>query len=269
MILAGALSAAMLLALAACGGTPEETAAEETAVEETDELPELETYQSDEGWSVQYDPEYIEVQPSGSAVDFFYTGGPDNGGDRSHVTVSFLEDVQPEEALYDVTSAWGDYGDVTRTEGFFPGTDDKWGFWRTMDAPEDNSAPSSTAIAGEYNGGVLLLINTLWLTGNNADDMAALAATETIVDSLAYEDFQPQTMYDYVPGVYTAEQDGAVRSVTLREDHTGILSMQDDVDILWGSIELMARDGSFTYEYTVEGDSIMINYDGEWMTFTK
>ena len=41
------------------------------------------------------------------------------------------------------------------------------------------------------------------------------------------------------------------------------------MDILWGSIELMAADGSFTYEYTIEGDSLMVNYDGQWLEFAK
>ena len=77
-------------------------------------------------------------------------------------------------------------------------------------------------------------------------------------------------MYDYVPGTYAAENtDGAIGEIVLNEDHTGVMKMQDDVDILWGSNELMAADGSFSYEYTIEGDSLMVNYDGQWLTFNK
>ena len=186
------------------------------------------------------------------------------------MTISVEQGKQPEEVLYEITSNWEDQDNIMRTEGFFPGTDDQWGYWRTMNAPEDFSAPARTAIAGEYNGGVLLLQYTAWLTGDNATDMKASGAMETIVDSLTYEDFQPQTMYDYVPGTYTAENtDDAIGEITLNADHTGVMKMQDDVDILWGSIELMAADGSFTYEYTIEGDSLMVNYDGQWLTFNK
>ena len=265
MLLTGAMTAAMLLALAGCGGAASDQAApEEPAGEGT-----LETYESDEGWSVRYDPALVEVQSGGGAVDFLYTGGPEDIVNADLVTISVEEDKQPEEVLYEFTFNWEDFDSIIRYEGFFPGTDGKWGFWRTMPAPEDGSSPSRTAIAGEYNGGVLLIQYAAWQTGDEEADMKASGAMETIVDSLTYKDFQPQTMYDYVPGTYSAEQDGAINSITLNEDHTGVLSMQDDIDILWSSIELVAEDGSFRYEYTIEGDSLLVNYDGQWMTFNK
>ena len=282
LILTGAMSLAMLLTISACGSAPAEEAAteEETAeVTEVEEAPteetaaeagELTEYKSEGGWSVQYDPALVEVQSGGGAVDFLYTGNPDAGPEADLVTISVEADKQPEEVLYEITSNWEDQESITRSEGFFPGTEDQWGFWRTMDAPEDGSAPIRTAIAGEYNGGVLLLQHSAWVTGDEEADTKASDAMATIVDSLTYEDFQPQTMYDYVPGTYAAENtDGAIGEIVLNEDHTGVLKMQDDVDILWGSIELMAADGSFTYEYTIEGDSLMVNYDGQWLTFNK
>lgn len=267
MILGGVMTAAMLLALAGCGGsTAEETAPAEEPAQEIA----LEEYKSDDGWAVKYDPALIEVQWGGGAVDFLYTGGPEDSTNADLVTISVETDKQPEEVLGEITANWEDQdAAIIRYEGYFPGTDDKWGFWRTLAAPEDGSEPARTAIAGEYNGGTLLIQYTAYLTGDNAADMASNGAMETIVDSISYEDFQPQTMFDYIPGTYTAEQDGAVNSVTLKEDHTGVLSMQDDVDVLWSSIELIAADGSFRYEYTVEGDNLYVNYDGEWMEFAK
>ena len=266
MILGGVMTAAMLLALAGCGGsTAEETAPAEEPAQEIA----LEEYKSDDGWAVKYDPALIEVQWGGGAVDFLYTGGPEDSTNADLVTISVETDKQPEEVLGEITANWGDPEAIIRSEGFFPGTDDKWGFWRTLNAPEDGSGPARTAIAGEYNGDVLLLQYTAWLTGDEAADMAANGAMETIVDSITYEDFQPQTMFYYVPGTYTAEQDGETCSVVLNEDHTGVLSMQDDIDILWSSIELKAADGSFAYEYTVEGDNLYINYDGTWMELAR
>ena len=116
---------------------------------------------------------------------------------------------------------------------------------------------------------MLLIQNTDYFTGDDVADMAAVGATETIVDSITYEDFQPQTMFDYIPGTYSAQQDDAAMTVTLNEDHTGVLSVQDDIDIIWGSTELIAVDGSFRYEYTVEGDNLYVNYDGTWMELAR
>lgn len=271
VITAGMMTAAMLLALAGCGGSAaEETApAEETAVtEETTPEVELEEYKSDDGWAVKYDPSLIEVEYGGGAVDFVYIGGSESGEEASLVTISVEKDKLPEEVLYEITEPWGDNGAIVRSEGFFPGTDDKWGYWRVF-SPEGDTGAFRTAIAGEYNGGVLLIQNTDYYTGDDAEDMKVVGATETIVDSITYENFQPQTMYDYIPGTYTAEQDGTAMTVTLNEDHTGVLSMQDDVDIIWGSTELMAVDGSFRYEYTIEGDNLYINYDGNWMELAR
>ena len=268
-LLMGVATVTLVAALAACGGTASDSAAEpaeETVAEETTEAAELAEYTSDDGWTVQYDPASIEVEEGGGAVTFLYLGDPDHS---TMATISYEADKMPEEVLGELTADWGQDEDIDRTEGFFPGTDDMWGYWRTLSQPEGSEDPSRTAIAGEYNGGTLLLQNTTYLTGDNEIDMAAAAALETVVDSITYASFEPQTMYDYIPGTYTAEQDGATLSVTLNDDHTGVLSIQDDIDIIWGSIELMAADGSFTYEYTVEGDNLYVNYDGEWTEFAR
>lgn len=274
-VLTGVLALTLVAALAGCGGnsteepsadTQEETTAEEATTDTQEETSALEEYTSGDGWTVQYDPSLIEVEEGGGAVDFLYLGESEG---TNMVTISYEADKQPEEVLYELTSTWGNDEDIDRSEGFFPGTDDQWGFWRSIAAPEDNSMPSRTAIAGEYNGGVLLFQETISLTGDDAIDTEIAGALETIVDSVTYEDFQPQTMFDYVPGTYTATQDGATGTITLNEDHTGVISFQDDVDILWGSIELSAVDNSFQYEYTIEGDSLHVNYDGEWMELSK
>ena len=261
LTLAAALSLALLLA--ACGGTAEQPVSEEPAEDVV-----LEEYKSDDGWAVRYDPALIEVQSGGGAVDFVYTGGSDSGEEASFVTISVEKDKQPEEVLYEITEPWGDNEAIIRSEGFFPGTDDKWGYWRVL-SPEGDTGVFRTAIAGEYNGGVLLIQNNDYYTGDNAADMAVVGATETIVDSITYEDFQTQTMYDYIPGTYSADQDGAVMTVTLNENRTGVLSVQDDIDIIWGSTELIAVDGSFRYEYTIEGDNLYLNYDGTWMELAR
>ena len=140
LILAGAMSAAMLLTISACGGTPAEEAApkeetaevtevEETATEETTaEADELTEYTSEDGWTVRYDPSLVEVQSGGGAVDFLYTGNLEQSDNADLVTISVEQGKQPEEVLYEITSNWEDQDNIMRTEGFFPGTDDQWGY---------------------------------------------------------------------------------------------------------------------------------------------
>ena len=117
-------------------------------------------------------------------------------------------------------------------------------------------------------------------TTKQADEAADLKVSDalaSVVDSFELKDQQPQTYSAYVPGKYVAEVTDEIDGkeftveyyVQFNEDHTGVMKMQDAVDILWGSTELMAADGSFTYEYTIEGDSLMVNYDGQWLTFNK
>ncbi|MBR4718828.1 MAG: hypothetical protein IKP31_01155, partial [Lachnospiraceae bacterium] len=106
-------------------------------------------------------------------------------------------------------------------------------------------------------------------------DIPVSDALSAIIDSITYDDFEPQTMYEYYPGVYkmsdTEEIEGEEvtyeYSVTLNEDHSGVISMQDDIYVMWGSTMLIQADNS--YEYTIEGDNLMLNMDGNWMTFTK
>ena len=257
------------LLLAGCGGgeapAPEAPPAEPTA--EPAAAAELNTFFSGDGWSVQYDPALIRVEEreADRAVDFVYAGDTENA---STVTIRTVPDKLPEEVLYEVTVPWGDEDAVTRIEGFFPGADGMWGYWRIL-PPAGDTGYYRTAIAGEYNGGVLLVEEALYLTGDDPADAAAGSALETIVDSLAYEDFEAQTMYAYIPGRYVALQDGEISSVTLNEDHTGVISAQEDTDIFWGSTELTAVDGSAAYEYTIEGDALYINYNGDWLELSR
>ena len=268
-IAAAALAVTLCAAGFVCGEElPEEAVTEEVTNEEM-------SYMSSDGWRVRYNALKIE----GSEIDehtaqFVYLG--DSAG-TSMVTISYIPDRYPQEVLYEVTNPWGQDDKTLRTEGFFPGTDDKWGYWRTLYADVESSGLSLGAIAGEYNGGVLLFEITAHLCGDDRIDVPMNDALSGVIDSVEYENFEPQTEFSYVPGTYTCEftdeLDGqevtAVYQVVLNEDHTGTLSIQDEVPMMWGSNELMAYDLSFRYEYTVEGDSLMVNFDGMWQTFTR
>lgn len=266
------------LTLTACGeqvAAPQTqpTAEEGTQMEEA--IPsDSQTYVSNHGWSVTYDPALFTVNEAGDDVSFVYQG---ESAGTSMVTISYVGAKQPEEVLFDVTSQWADIENIQRVEGFFPGTDDKWGYWRTVNPAADGSGLSETAIAGEYNGGVLLFDVVAHMSGDNSIDVPTNDSLSELINTITYDSFEPQKMYEYIPGTYIqqysdeldAKEVAAEYTVTLKEDHTGTIAMQDSVDILWGSYELIAADGSFRYEYTIEGDDLLINLDDNWVAFSK
>lgn len=228
------------------------------------------TYKSSKGWSVRYQPEDFEVKEDGDNVEFLYTSGITL---NNAVDIRYVTDKQPEEVLAEITDEWGvDPEKINRVEGFFPGTEDKWGYWREY---ADNSL-WRTAIAGEYNGGVLVFIRTQ--IPEDCEGTATTDALAEILNSISYENFEPQTIYDYVPGKYAIVMEEVPENIVaspdyfiqLNEDHTGVISMKDDLKVLWGSIELIRTEPDFEhYQYDIEGTTLMVNYDDNWITFKK
>ena len=240
----------------------EEPAVEELPAEETEDGREHMTYMSADGFQLRYNALQVESRETGDHSAEFVLLDEASGADK--LAVSWIAEKQPEEVLYEVTSAWGEQTDILRTEGIFPGTEDKWGYWRTF----TDGSLTKCAIAGEYNGGVLLFEIDALLTGDEAKDMAVSDILAEIVDSVTYFDFAEQTMYACIPGVYTsAAEDGAKYQLILNADHTGTLCFHDTADILWGSTELIAPDAK--YAYTVEGDSLYVEFDGVWTEFAR
>ncbi len=247
---------------------PESTPETELPVEQpetvTEDGHEQMTYMSADGFQIRYNALFVEAREiDGHSVEFVYLAEPDG---KDVVTASWIADKQPEEVLYEVTDSWGDQEAIQRLEGFFPGTDDKWGYWRLF--TDADTGAVKCAIAGEYNEGVLLFVIESQVTGDEEADMTVSDTLAGIVDSVTYFDFGEQTMYSYFPGTYELTgEDGEICQVVLNEDHTGTLTFQDTVEILWGSIELNAS--GVTYEYTIEGESLYLNLDGEWLCFEK
>ena len=232
--------------------------------------PKTATYKSARGWSVRFQPEDFEVKEDGDNVEFLYTSGITL---NNAVDIRYIANKQPEEVLSEITEDWGvDPEKINRVEGFFPGTEDKWGYWREY---ADNSL-WRTAIAGEYNGGVLVFIRTQ--IPEDCEGTATTDALAEILNSITYENFEPQTMYDYVPGKYAIVMEEVPENleaspeyyIQLNEDHTGVISMKDDLNVLWGSIELIRTEPDFEhYQYDIEGTTLMVNYDDNWITFEK
>ncbi len=224
---------------------------------------------SPDGWAVNYAvPVMVAHEIDEHTASFVYLG---ESAGTNMVTISYVPGKQPEEAMTEITDTWGDGEAIERTEGFFPGTDDKWGYWRSIAQAENGSGFSETLIGGEYNEGVLLF-DIVSHNGNDEEQNITVSDhLAAVIDSIRYENFGPQTMYEYYPGTYsrTDEDTGAVYSVILNEDHTGRLAFQDNVDIIWGSYQITTTDGDNVYEYTIEGDNLMLDQDGLWLTYAR
>lgn len=273
-ILCAALLSACSMSAAPAGqslaANQEQSAAEsdtETA-ENAQASGEMQTYTSGYGWSVKYDPAVFEMMESEESVSFYYL---DESAGVNTVLITYVDSVQPEELLYNLTMAMTDDTEsIIRSEGFFPGTDDKWCFRRVVPASEETSGLTDTLIAGEYNGAVLMFEVLSETTGDDSVDIPASDAVSELINSVTYDHFYDQEMFSYYPGSWQAEnsEDGDL-SVVLNKDHTGVLHLENDIDILWGSVELIPADGSDPYEYTVEGENLMLHLGDDWISFTK
>ena len=85
-------------------------------------------------------------------------------------------------------------------------------------------------------------------------------------------DFGPQEMYSYIPGTYAGTGEDNTASVVLNEDHTGTVILpgaSEEAPVLWGSVELIARDNSFRYQYDIEGEMLYLQIGEEWIEFEK
>ncbi len=250
--------------------------ADDTSAEDS-ETSEFDTFESEDGWTVKYDPQVIKVEDNTDPADeisFIYTGNEDA---KSFLTITYLKDMMPDQVIEELKAANGSDVEVNATGGTFPGTTDKWGYWVDYTSEEEDEGATTTTILGEYNGGTLEYIFTYQQTGDDEKDMAASDALAMVIDSVEYDDFQPQTMFEGVPGKYVHEyteeiegEEGTYEDVIeLSEDHTGVMSFQDDINIVWDEESIMAEDGSFSYSYTIDGDVLTLDYDGTEMEFTK
>ena len=248
--------------------TEEVTEATEEATKDDADSNEVLEYKDAKGWSVSYKPSIIALNELDNGASFVYIG---ESAGTNMLTISYIEGKEPQEVLTEITDTWGEgiQEDISRSESFLPGTEDKWGFWRTYE--------NNCVIAGEYNDGVILFELNLHDSDDEDMSMTISDTLSEILNSIKYDDFKAQTLFDYVPGTYTSagteeiegEKVGYEHTITLNDDHTGKMVIQDEINIIWSSNELMNEDGSYAYEYTIEGDDLLVNFDGEWVTFSK
>lgn len=236
-----------------------------------------ENFKSNDGWTVTYDANVIAVEDNTDPADeicFNYTG--EQAGTNCLV-ITYVKDKLPDKVIEEIKSAQENGTETEVTGGYFPGAKNAWGYWIDFKYPEEGSGLRQSYVIGEYNGGTLEFMFLTHKSGDDELDMASSDAIAMIIDSIEYEDFKPQSMYEKIPGTYTQkineELDGTEYTfeykLTLDEDHTGLMSIQDDMKIFWDDKIIQAEDGSFKYSYTLEGDKLTIDYDGMDSVFER
>lgn len=275
---------------AQAGATQTDTAqTEATSVEEKKETeagagqeaaaPETVKYESADGWSAVYEKNSIEVIED-DGVYFSYIGKADG---VNQINVKYYPDQMPDEVLYNVMADENGLPEHTRSEGYFGKGTDVWSL-RTSMASQTAENATEDFIAVERNGGTLLIQVT---TTKQADEMTGMGVSDAlsaVLDSFELKDQQPQTYSANVPGKYVAEVTDQIDGqevtaefyVQFNEDHTGVIHMQDDVQVIWYSREGKVLDEQTSeqiYEYVVEGDMLYLTdtaaENQETLEFTK
>lgn len=222
------------------------------------------TYENPEGWSADYDDALISVKEDADGVHFVYEG---NGTGKDEVVISYVSEKGPEEVLYDLTQEWGDGKNVIRSEAFMPGTEDKWGYWRILSS-EDNEGVARTACAGEYNGGVLVFDIVTEPSGDTTADARMVETIGRVMDSVKYDSYGDQKMFEYYPGTYVHDGDQKY-TLTLDPDHYGSLELEDEHTIIWGSYQITDPVSKDVWDFDIEGDNLYLNLNDDWVEFSR
>ena len=252
--------------------TPAEEPVKDEAAAENGSVAADGKYESADGWYVTYNDSLIDVEESEQdGVSFFYTGKSDG---VNEITFNYFMNRMPDEVLYDAIANDDGMPEHTRSEETFAGRDDVWSM-RVSVAPEDDTLNPQEFIAVEHNGGTLLIQIDSAKEADDANGMKISDTLSAILDSFTFTDHEEQTYSAYVPGKYVmtktdeigGENVSAEYYVELNKDHTGVISMQDSIPVIWYSREgiiLNADTGEQIYEYDVEGDSLyLIDQDAD------
>ena len=228
------------------------------------------TYENENGWLVYYDKRLFQVNESYNAVDFVYGESED---DTDKLRFSYEEDATTDEVLADIESDY-DHDQIQRSEGYFGGGREAWGF--TVTITEDSDAGRKKIYtAMEHNGGVLLVERTAH-TSDSEEQTRMDAAFEEIASTFLFTEHDQPQEYDYIPGKYLLndkilQKDASnyPKSVVLRDNHSGTMG---DMDIVWYARDGILKEdkaGGKTYDYHFEGDTLYVDMDGEWVEFER
>ena len=144
-------------------------------------MPEYKKYESDAGWSVEYNTESFELEEGTDFVGFDYIG---ESSGRCMVTVSTLNGMSPEAARDELVEMWGN--DASTYEGTFS-MDEKHAYWVCMESEVgEGSGLYDTAIVVEHNGKTLLFDCVEYMGTNEEVDMMVSDELAIIIDSVEF-----------------------------------------------------------------------------------
>ena len=253
---------------------------EETEPAETD----LITFESSDGWFVKYDANLIAVTEGDTDVTFEYIG---ESSGENRITIRYVSQEIPDEALYEAMAVDDELPEHVRREGYFAGRSDVWSL-RAALTNVNGEETGREYIAVEHNDGTLI-VDVLSDPEEDEEIRAKIAdVLSGVLDSFTFTEHRPQTMYTYVSGRYeeilpderaddaaadaeSAEMAGTGQAaetaesrtgfVELGEDHTGLISLQDEIPIIWycrDGVILDADSGEQIYEYNIEDDLLYL-----------
>ena len=224
-----------------------------------------EFYHSERGWSVQYSPELIDVQEEQDDVRFIYKG---ECVGENLVEIRYLTGKTPREVL-DEALKGAEKESVSRNEGYIG--PNRWSYHAVVETSEEDRDVTTDYTSAEYNGGVLLTKSVIGLTDESLLEGYMDETLWSILDSLKFDHFEPQTEFASVPGVYTKKgmQGKNENTITLKEDHSGVLQTDRRIRICWGSDALMQEESDHFFAYTLEGETLKVKLDGKWVEYQK
>ncbi len=197
MIAAAGLSVSMLAGCGSNAAADQPSADVTQAAQQSEELaeapaqataPKYEVYTDPNGYTVTYDANNINVNIGENMASFVYMG---ESAGSCMVIISYVEGKSGEEALTELSSAWGDESAIEKSEGIFPGTEDVKGYWHTLKTDGSGSGLNETGIARDYKDGALVVEVLTHIGGDDAIDIPASDALAQVIDSITFtEDVQ-------------------------------------------------------------------------------
>lgn len=271
-LLTMALSAGTVLT--ACG-TPQDSTSQAPTQETEAQDQNIKTYESKDGWKLSYNPQEFSLNdtlPNGE-ISFNYleaTAG------TTAVSISYYPGKMPDEVLYEKVKDFDD-SLVTRGEEMFRGY---WSHYRSIEPqnqdPNAGDVVKERFTAIEHNGGTVLIDYISHPETDAAKNDKMTKAIEGLCDTFELLNHEPQKEYAHIPGKYVRKYKEEIEgqeisvedSVELKDDHTCILSFQDTIEGVWTGTKLITYD-KYEEEYKVEGDTLYLNTNGEWLPFEK
>ena len=236
-------------------------------------------YESERGWQVHYSPEYVTVEDHGDDVLFRYMG---EAVGENYVEIKYIPDRMPREVL-DEELDGAEEDSVTRDQGYI--VEDQWSYTADVESSEDDRDVTTSLQAAEYNGGVLLTKLVIGMTDENILEGYMGDILWQILDTLTFNQPEPQTEFAAVPGTYklaaadgkdtsgkTGEkgaEGGIVDTIILHDEHSGTFGLEDGVPLVWGSKYLVEKNGAYYYEYTLEGDKLTVRMDDQTVEYQR